>query len=75
MKQMFSNKKYNYYIAYAFITEDKKSGFGNLCISNNKKLSINTLDDMHKVEEFIKNHDGKNKLKDIVIMDWRRINE
>lgn len=76
MRKMFFNKKYNYYVAYCFNTKNNKSGFGYITISNSKKLSLNTIEDIQELETFIQDKNKAENVEDIqniVIMDWRRI--
>lgn len=78
MRKMFSNKKYHYYIAYCFTTEETLSGYGNITISNSKKLSIETLEDIQYVELFIKNTSKEKQnviLTNVVIMEWRQLKD
>lgn len=66
-----------YYIAYLFQCE-KHIGYGELIISNNEKLTMETSKEINSIKEYIKEQtferDNK-EIKNIVVMDFRELKE
>lgn len=77
MMKMFSkHKMYKYYIAYCYILENGRTGFGSMDANTPIKLKMKTFDDIKFIENFIKdvNRDFENlKMSQVTIVCFKRI--
>lgn len=74
--KMCSNKINKYYIAYCFNTIEGLPGFGDMVISNNNKLKMDTIEDIDNVKSFVKTKAKEIKgdnIENLTIMDWREL--
>ena len=71
-------KPSRYYIAYCFEANNLRQGFGKIYFTNEKKLSIDTQQDIENLEEWlidvISEH-NKISVKTVTIMDFRKLKE